>query len=128
MGLVRRYAGHSKWAKIKRDKMAADMKRGQLYAKLGMRIISAVREHGMDVKDNPRLAAVLAEAKKAQLPKENLEAAFLKVGFFTLYLVFKRVAWGKAASGGASRGGDGGKEGMQQVWYQAMATGVALMM
>ncbi|EKD65099.1 MAG: hypothetical protein ACD_50C00190G0001, partial [uncultured bacterium] len=39
-------SGHSKWATIKRQKGAADIKRGQVFTKLANAIIIAVRQGG----------------------------------------------------------------------------------
>ncbi|RKP08020.1 transcriptional regulator-domain-containing protein [Thamnocephalis sphaerospora] len=74
----RRNAGHSKWAKVKRAKGAADQKRGQLFAKIGLEIISAIRHGGSDPSMNLRLAAALNKARANSLPKENLENAIKK--------------------------------------------------
>jgi transcriptional/translational regulatory protein YebC/TACO1 len=39
----RRHSGHSKWSKVKRAKGAADMKRGVIFSKIGLEIVSAIR-------------------------------------------------------------------------------------
>ncbi|KAI8056859.1 transcriptional regulator TACO1-like protein [Syncephalis plumigaleata] len=72
----RRHSGHSKWAKIKRAKGAADMKRSELYSKLGLEIVSAIRYQGPDPTSNLRLAAALNKARAHSLPKDNIEKAF----------------------------------------------------
>lgn len=70
-----RHAGHSKWAKIARSKGAADVARGQLFSKLGRSIQAAVRAGGSDQSSNLMLAAALDQAKKNNMPKDNVERA-----------------------------------------------------
>ncbi|ORY02090.1 DUF28-domain-containing protein [Basidiobolus meristosporus CBS 931.73] len=74
----KRWAGHSKWAKIKRSKGEADRKRGEEFGKLGKELIAAIRANGPDPSSNLRLAAALARAKTINLPKENIDSAFKK--------------------------------------------------
>ncbi len=68
-------SGHSKWANIKRRKMAQDAKRGQLFTKLGREIEIAAREGGPDPETNFKLRLVIEKAKRANMPKENIERA-----------------------------------------------------
>lgn len=68
-------SGHSKWATIKRAKGANDAKRGQLFTKLGHEIAIAAREGGADADANFRLRLVLDKAKRANMPKDNIERA-----------------------------------------------------
>ncbi|MBC7257388.1 MAG: YebC/PmpR family DNA-binding transcriptional regulator, partial [Chloroflexi bacterium] len=68
-------SGHSKWATIKRTKSANDAKRGQLFTRLGREIMIAVREGGPDPESNFRLRLVIDKAKRANMPKENIERA-----------------------------------------------------
>jgi YebC/PmpR family DNA-binding regulatory protein len=68
-------SGHSKWASIKRSKAANDSKRGQIFTKIGHEIAIAVREGGTDPEANFRLRLVLEKAKRANMPKDNVERA-----------------------------------------------------
>lgn len=65
-------AGHSKWAKIKRQKAGADAKRGQLFTKLGNSIAIAARDGG-NPDMNPSLALAIEKAKAANMPNANIE-------------------------------------------------------
>lgn len=67
-------SGHSRWSQIKHKKSAADAKRSQLFAKLSREIEAAARGLGADPNANPRLASLIAEARKVQFPKEKIEA------------------------------------------------------
>ncbi len=68
-------SGHSKWATIKRAKSANDAKRGKVFTQLGRELVIAAREGGGDPDSNFRLRLVLDKAKKANMPKENIERA-----------------------------------------------------
>jgi YebC/PmpR family DNA-binding regulatory protein len=68
-------SGHSKWSTIKRKKGAADLKRGQLFTKLGKEIAIAAREGGPDPDANFKLRLVIEKAKSSNMPKDNIERA-----------------------------------------------------
>ncbi len=70
-------SGHSKWATIKRQKGAADAKRGQLFTKLSNAITLAVKAGGgvADPDSNFRLRLTVDKARAANMPKENIERA-----------------------------------------------------
>jgi YebC/PmpR family DNA-binding regulatory protein len=68
-------AGHSKWAQIKRQKGAADHKRGQLFTKLGREVTVAAKQGGPDPEANPRLRLAIEKAREANMPKDNIERA-----------------------------------------------------
>jgi YebC/PmpR family DNA-binding regulatory protein len=68
-------SGHSKWSTIKRQKGAADAKRGQLFTRLGREISIAAREGGGDPDANFKLRLMIEKARAANMPKENIERA-----------------------------------------------------
>lgn len=70
-------SGHSKWSTIKRQKQATDKKRGQVFTKLAMAIILAVRDGGgiTDPENNVRLRLAVDRAKAANMPKSNIDRA-----------------------------------------------------
>lgn len=65
-------SGHSKWAKIKRDKGANDAKRGAIFTRLGNAIAIAAKSGG-DPDMNPTLALAIEKAKVANMPNANIE-------------------------------------------------------
>lgn len=67
-------SGHSKWSQIKRQKGAADQKRGQVFSKLTNAIILAARGGG-DPNANFALKIAIEKARLANMPKENIERA-----------------------------------------------------
>jgi YebC/PmpR family DNA-binding regulatory protein len=71
-------SGHSKWSTIKHKKGAADAKRGRVFTKIIKEITVAARLGGGDTSGNPRLRTVLAAAKAANMPKDNIEKAIKK--------------------------------------------------
>lgn len=68
-------SGHSKWAKLKHFKGVLDAKKSALFTKLSHSITIAARQGGGDPKTNFRLRLAIEQAKKANLPKENIERA-----------------------------------------------------
>ncbi len=71
-------SGHSKWAQIKHRKAATDAKKGNAFSKLARMITIAAKEAGPDPKTNIRLASAIEEAKKINLPSDNIERAIAK--------------------------------------------------
>ncbi len=67
-------SGHSKWAKIKRDKAGNDAKRGAIFTKLGAAIAVAAKNGG-DPNMNSTLALAIEKAKAANMPNANIEKA-----------------------------------------------------
>ena len=68
-------SGHSKWSQIKRQKGAADAKRGQLFTKLSRELALAVREGGDNPDMNPRLRLAIQKARDNNMPMESIERA-----------------------------------------------------
>ncbi len=68
-------SGHSKWANIKRQKGAADAKRGQLFTKLAREIIVAARQGGANLDSNFQLRLAVQKARDNNMPSDNIERA-----------------------------------------------------
>ena len=71
-------SGHSKWKTIQHKKGAADAKRGNIFSKLSREISIAARDGGGDPAMNAALRALLAKAKSANMPSDNVERAVKK--------------------------------------------------
>lgn len=67
-------SGHSHAKTVKRVKDANDQKRGKIFSKIS-RIISVAAKNGSDPSFNNKLRQALDEAKKVNMPKENVERA-----------------------------------------------------
>jgi YebC/PmpR family DNA-binding regulatory protein len=68
-------AGHSKWANIKHRKAAVDKKRGKIWSRLAHHIIVAARLGGGDPRTNNRLQFAIDEARKENMPANNIDRA-----------------------------------------------------
>jgi YebC/PmpR family DNA-binding regulatory protein len=67
-------SGHSKWHNIQKTKGAADAKRSAAFTKIAKEIIVAVKQGGSgDPANNSRLATVIAKAKAANMPNDNIK-------------------------------------------------------
>ena len=68
-------SGHSKWHSIKHKKGAADAKRGKVFTRIIKELSVAARDGGGDPDSNPRLRTVIADAKAANMPADNIKRA-----------------------------------------------------
>ena len=72
-------SGHSKWHNIQKTKGAADAKRAKTFTKIAREMIVAVKEGGSgDPRSNSKLAAVIAKAKAANMPNDNIKRTIEK--------------------------------------------------
>lgn len=71
-------SGHSKWSTIKRHKAVVDAKRGKMFSIIGKEITLAVKSGGKNADFNPQLRTLLAKAKSANMPNENIQKAIQK--------------------------------------------------
>jgi YebC/PmpR family DNA-binding regulatory protein len=71
-------SGHSKWNNIKRKKGAADAQRGATFTKIGRELAVAVKNGGADPEANSRLKDVIAKAKAANMPNDNISRSIKK--------------------------------------------------
>jgi len=72
-------SGHSKWHNLQKTKGAADAKRAQAFTKIAREMIVAVKEGGSgDPANNSRLATVIAKAKAANMPNDNIKRTIEK--------------------------------------------------
>jgi len=72
-------SGHSKWSTIKRKKGALDAKRSKIFTRILKEISIAVKEGNSGEPDaNPRLRLAIANAKGANMPKDNIKRAIKK--------------------------------------------------
>ena len=68
-------SGHSKWSTIKRQKGAADIKRGVLFTKMTREIMLAAREGGGNPEGNFRLRLAIERARAVSMPVANIDRA-----------------------------------------------------
>ncbi len=95
-------SGHSKWSTIKRQKGAADAKRGQLFTKLAREISIAVRQGLPDPDANTRLRLAVDRARAANMPKENIERAIQRAAGVGSGDQFEEIYYEGYGPGGAA--------------------------
>ena len=71
-------SGHSKWSTIKRKKEKTDNARAKVFTKIGRELAVAVKQGGPDPASNSKLKDVIAKAKAANIPNDNIERAIKK--------------------------------------------------
>lgn len=72
-------SGHSKWANIKNKKEKTDAQKGKIFTKIGREIAIAVKEGGGgDPANNSKLRDVIAKAKAANMPNDNINRSIKK--------------------------------------------------
>lgn len=71
-------SGHSHFKTIKIQKGIADAKKGKIFSKIGRLISIAVKEAGGDPVTNSKLRIAIDQAKKFNMPKENIERSIKK--------------------------------------------------
>ena len=71
-------SGHSKWATIKRQKGKTDAARANVFTKIGRELAVAVKAGGPDPNNNPRLRDVIAKARAANMPNDNITRSIKK--------------------------------------------------
>lgn len=70
-------AGHSKWAQIKRAKAVTDAARARVFSRFAREIALESRKANGNA-SAPSLIAVIARAKAANMPKDNIERAIAR--------------------------------------------------
>ena len=76
--MVIEMSGHSKWSTIKRKKEKTDGARAKIFTKIGREIGVAVKQGGPDPSVNTKLKDVIAKAKAANVPNDNIERIIKK--------------------------------------------------
>lgn len=87
-------SGHNKWSTIKHKKEKTDAQRGKIFTKIGREIAIAVREGGSaDPAVNSRLKDVVAKAKAANMPNDNIMRSIKKAAGDGEGANFKEVSY-----------------------------------
>ena len=71
-------SGHSKFANIKHKKEKNDAAKGKIFTVIGREIAVAVKEGGPDPANNSKLRDVIAKAKAANMPNDNIKRVLEK--------------------------------------------------
>lgn len=70
-------SGHSKWSQIKRQKSVTDAAKSRTFSRFA-RLIALESKKAGGALTTPALVVVIARAKAANMPKENIERAIAK--------------------------------------------------
>lgn len=95
-------SGHSKWAKIHRQKAVSDAKRGGAFTKLANAITIASRAGGGNREINFRLKLAIDKAKARNMPKENIERAIRRGTGKDLKWAMEQILYEGFGPGGAA--------------------------
>jgi len=95
-------SGHSKWKTNKGKKMAADAKKGATYTKLIKEITVIAREGGGNPDTNSKLRAIMAKAKEANMPSDNVKMAIKRGTGELPGVVYESVMYEAYAPGGVA--------------------------
>ncbi|MEE3333783.1 MAG: YebC/PmpR family DNA-binding transcriptional regulator [Ruminococcus sp.] len=72
-------SGHNKWSTIKQKKGKNDAARAKVFTKIGRELLVAVKEGGSaDPNVNSKLRDIIAKAKAANVPNDNIERIIKK--------------------------------------------------
>ena len=72
-------SGHNKWSTIKNKKAKTDAAKGKIFTKIGREIVIAVKTGGSaDPALNSKLKDVIAKAKAANMPNDNIQRSIKK--------------------------------------------------
>ena len=93
-------SGHSKWAKIKHAKGAADAKKGKIFSRIAKEIMVLVKQGGSDPGMNPSLRNALQKAKSVNMPNDNIDRAIKKGAGELGSAVFEEITYEGYAGGG----------------------------
>lgn len=70
-------SGHNKWSKIKHKKSAEDVKKSKVFSMLA-RTITIESKTAKGDTNSPRLRTIIEKARKANMPKDNIDRAVAK--------------------------------------------------
>jgi YebC/PmpR family DNA-binding regulatory protein len=71
-------SGHSKWHNIQAKKGKVDSRRGKVFTKIGKELAMAIKNGGANLDTNSKLRDVVAKAKAANMPNDNIQRAIKK--------------------------------------------------
>lgn len=96
-------SGHNKWSTIKHKKAKTDAAKGKIFTKIGREIAIAVREGGgADPNSNSKLKDVIAKAKAANMPNDNIQRSIKKASGEGNAADYKEITYEGYAPGGVA--------------------------
>jgi len=95
-------SGHSKWKTNKGKKMVADAKKGATYTKIIKEITVCAREGGGNPDTNSKLRALIAKAREANMPSDNIKMAIKRGTGELPGIVYENVVYEAYGQGGVA--------------------------
>lgn len=95
-------SGHSKWANIKNKKAKGDAQRSNVFTKIGREIAIAVKQGGPNPDSNSRLRDVIAKAKAANMPNDNIKRSIQKASGELGNVNYEEVTYEGYGAGGVA--------------------------
>jgi len=95
-------SGHSKWKTNKGKKMAADAVKGATYTRLIKELTVVARDGGGNPDTNSRLRAVIAKAREANMPSDNVKMAIKRGTGEIPGVVYESVTYEAYGPGGVA--------------------------
>ena len=96
-------SGHNKWSTIKNKKAKTDAAKGKIFTKIGREIVIAVKTGGSaDPNLNSKLKDVIAKAKAANMPNDNIQRSIKKAAGEGESTNYKEVTYEGYADGGVA--------------------------
>ena len=95
-------SGHSKWSNIKHKKGKTDAMRAKIFTKIGREIAVAVKSGGSDPALNSKLYEIIAKAKVANMPNDNIARSIKKASGELSSISYESIVYeGYGIGGGA---------------------------
>ena len=96
-------SGHNKWSTIKNKKAKTDAAKGKIFTKIGREIVIAVKTGGSaDPALNSKLKDVIAKAKAANMPNDNIQRSIKKACGEGDAAAYKEITYEGYAPGGVA--------------------------
>ena len=95
-------SGHSKWANIKNKKAKGDAARANVFTKIGRELAIAVKQGGPNPDSNSRLRDVIAKAKAANMPNDNIMRSIKKASGELGSVNYEEITYEGYAAGGVA--------------------------
>ena len=96
-------SGHNKWSTIKNKKAKTDAAKGKIFTKIGREIVIAVKTGGSaDPALNSKLKDVIAKAKAANMPNDNIQRSIKKASGEMGDVNYEQITYEGYAPGGVA--------------------------
>ena len=95
-------AGHSKWKNIKHKKAASDAAKGRIFSRIAKEMTICARSGGGDPSSNITLRTIIAKARAANMPADNMDRAIKRGTGEIAAAALEEIVYEGFAPGGAA--------------------------